>query len=174
MNLVKYKNQEEEEKPEKDTRPKTINPWFLETVQNGLKATNVKESSIGITENKKIPTQYFEYDRIFGQGAFESALKVPEMFSELQNITPKTKGFIFGRHNYFYHGNGILRIGHNAGKEAFFSDDTLRNESVACYLSLVYSREEDRIESLINELDDATDGHQTDNTRRRISYQDPE
>ena len=73
MNLVKYKTREEKKNP-------TINPWFLETVQNGLKATNVKESSIGITENKKIPTQYFEYDRIFGQGAFESALKVPEMF----------------------------------------------------------------------------------------------
>ena len=165
--LVKYK-----ERPVRKTQSK--NPWFLETVQNGLKATNVKESVSGIRTNRKIPVQYFEYDRIFGHGAFENALKVTEMFDELKNITPKTKGYIYNGHIFLYHNNGILKVCHEDGEESFYSDDTLRNASLACYLSLVFTEDEDKINSMIDELENATDGYQEDTDRRRISDQNSE
>lgn len=168
--LTVFKN-----RPERDKRDQTKNPWLLETVRNGLKATNIKESSAGIRENKRISVQYFEFDRIYGHHAFDSALKVTELFSELQNITPRTKGYIFGEHKYVYHGNGILKINHSTAEEEYFSDDTLRNQSVACYFpGIVYSQEEDQIQSMITELNDATSGHTTDHDIRRISHEDSE
>lgn len=157
-------------KTEKDRRSQKKNPWFLETVQNGLKATNVKETSTGIRPTKT-EVQYFEFDRIFGQGAFDVPLRMPEMFDELKEITPKTKGFIFGPHKYLYHRGGILRVRHDNGRESFFSDETLKNESVACYLNLVYSQEEDIIKSFIDELEYATDRpNQESDSRARISH----
>ena len=97
------------------------------------------------------------------------------MFAELQGITPKTKGYIFGDHHYIYHGNGILKINHDTFEEEYFSDDTLRNQSVACYFpGIIYSQEEDQIQSMISELDDATSGHTTDQPIGRIPHKDPE
>jgi len=167
--LVKYK-----ERSARKTQSK--NPWFLETVQNGLRATNVKESVSGIRKNKKIPVQYFEFDRIFGHGAFENALKVTEMFDELKNITPKTKGYIYNGHVFLYHNNGILKICHKDGEESYFSDDTLRNASLACYFSLVYTEDEDKINTMIEELEYVTTNKpdQENSNRRRISNQDAE
>ncbi len=171
--LVRYRKQKEN-KPPKDKRPQTKHPWLLETVQNGLKATNIKDLISEIKANKKVPIQYFEYDRIFGTGVFESPLKVTALFDELRTITPRTKGYIFNGHKYLYHGAGILRISHEDGEESYFSDDTLRNASLACYLSLVYTDEEDKINLMISELENATDGCQEDRDRRRISDQNPE
>lgn len=154
---------------------KTQNPWLLESVENGIKATNIHESAESIRQNNTVPVQYFEYDRLFGRNAFHSPLKVMEMFGELQEITPRTKGFIFGSHKYLYHGRGILRVNYQTGKESFYSEDTLRNENVSCYLSLVESTEEDIINSVIEELDAATSGCYTeDSTRKRIPYSDQE
>ena len=160
---------------EKSKENRTKDPWFLESVENGLKATNVHESSNTIRPNKSVPVQYFEYDRLFGKNAFSSPLKVMDMFGELQTITPKTKGFIFGNHKYLYHQNGILRVNHINGNESYYSSDTLRNSNVTCYLGLVESTEENRIKEIIEELDAATSGDTTeDRTRSRIPYQDTE
>lgn len=163
-----------ETKPEKkESVNKTKNPWWLEKVENGLKATNIRESS-GIPD-RKIPIQYFEYSRIFGKGAFTAPLKVLEMFDELKKITPQTKGFIFSDHKYLYHNSGILKVNRKNGKEAFFSQDTLRNESVSCYLELIESTEESKIKEIIKELDAATSGYTSENqSQRRISYKDSE
>jgi hypothetical protein len=158
-----------------EKKPKTRNPWLLESVENGIKATNVRETTDAVRENKRVPIQYFEYDRLFGKGAFDSPLKVLELFGELQGITPRTVGYIFGRHKYLYHANGILRVNHTNGKESYYSDDTLRNESVPVYFDLIESTEESRITELIKELDAATSGNGTeDQSQRRIPNQDTE
>ena len=164
--LVKF--EEKEEKPEK--MPKTKDPWLLKAVENGLKAVNIRELTGTVRANRKFPVQYFEDDRIYGNGAFDSPMKVMDMFDELKSITPKTKGFIFWPHRYLYHNKGILKEHIETGKESFFSRETLRNEAVSCYLSLVYSQEEDRILEIINELDNAitTEPSKTDQDRRRI------
>ena len=161
---MKLKKREKEEK--------TRNPWLLESVENGLRATNIYESSESIRPNKSIPVRYFEYDRLFGKGVFQSPLKVMDMFGELKAVTPRTKGFIFGDHKYYYHAQGILRINHSNGKEAFYSEDTLRNANVTCYLGIVESTEENRIKEIIEELDAATSGRNAEDTdRKRIPYQ---
>jgi len=161
--LATYKDRPEKKNP-------TRNPWFLESVQNGLKATNIREQSQ--TPDRKVPVQYFENDRIFGTGAFESAMKVPELFKELTDITPKTKGFIFNGHHYLYLNDGVLRIRHSDKEESFFSEPTLRNQNVACYFSyLAYSPEEETLKTMINELDNAI---KTDPIRARIPHQDSE
>ncbi len=156
--------------------PKTKNPWLLETVENGLRATNIKETQDSIRADKAIPVQYFEYDRLFGGGVFETPLRVIEMFDELKDITPQTIGYIFSDHKYLYISGGILRRNHITGNESFFSDETLRNQSIACYLSLEYAKEEstilETIQNSINELDNA--GHETDTDRARIQDQDSE
>lgn len=158
--------------------PKTKNPWLLETVENGLRATNVKELLDDIRADKDIPVKYFEYDRLFGGGVFDAPLRVIEMFDELKAITPKTKGYIFSGHKYLYISGGILRRNHKTGKESFFSNETLRNQSIACYLNLTYAKEEttilEAIQETINELDDATSRHSTDTDRPRIQDQSTE
>ena len=162
--LAAYKERPKRKNP-------TRNPWFLESVHNGLKATNIREETQ--TPNRAVPIQYFENDRIFGQGAFETAMKVPDLFKELTDITPKTKGFIFEGHHYLYLNGGILRIRHSDNEEAFFSEPTLRNQSVACYFSyLAKAPEEEAIKTMITELDNAID--QTNTNRARIPYQDNE
>ena len=154
---------------------KTKNPWLLETVENGLKATNIFDSTDSIRPNRSIPIQYFEFDRLFGKGAFQTPLKVMDMFGELQDITPRTKGFIFGEHKYLYHGLGILRVNHETNEEAYFSRETLRNENVSCYLGIVVSTEEQKIKQIIEELDAATSGRSTeDSSRKRIQGPDSE
>jgi len=161
--LTTYKSRPEKKNP-------TRNPWYLETVQNGLKATNIREQSQ--TPDRNIPPQYFENDRLFGTGAFASPLKVTDFVKELNDITPKTKGLIFDGHHYLYINGGILRISHSNQKEAFFSNETLVNQNVACYFSyLVDSTEENQIKTMINELDDAIE---TDTVRARIPHQDSE
>lgn len=153
--------------------PTTKNPWLLETVENGLRATNIRESQDDIRPDKSIPVKYYEYDRLFGGGVFTAPLKVLEMFDELRAITPKTKGYIFAGHKYLYISGGILRKNHETGKESFFSNETLRNQSIACYLNLTYAKEEttilEAIEDTIKVLDNATN---TD--RPRISNQNSE
>jgi len=164
---------------DKEPRPeKTKNPWLLETVENGLRATNIKELLDDIRPDKSIPVKYFEYDRLFGGGAFTAPLKVMEMFNELQVITPKTIGYIFAGYKYLYISDGILRRNHESGRESFFSNETLRNQSIACYLNLTYAKDEttilEAIQDTINELDNATSRHSTDTDRPRISDQNTE
>jgi hypothetical protein len=162
--LTTYKERPDKKNP-------TRNPWFLESVQNGLKATNIREQSL--TPNRSVPPQYFENDRLFGTGAFESPLKVTDFVKELNEITPRTKGLIFDGHHYLYVNGGILRIRHSDQKEAFFSDETLVNQNVACYLSyLVESTEESQIKTMITEIDNAIEP--ADKARARISHQDTE
>jgi len=157
----------------KDKTGKITDPWFIETVENGLKATNVKVMSDRLRINRKVPIKYFEYNRIFGIGAFTSPLKVEEILKELKDETPNTKGFVFGNHKYYFLNNGLLRIEIGTEYESFYSEDTLRNQSVACYFKLVYSNEEERLISLIQELENATTSRpDTDNrTRKRIQNQ---
>lgn len=166
----------ERERPVK--LPKTINPWLLETVENGLRATNVKELLDDIRADKTIPVKYFEYDRLQGKGAFQAPLRVMEMFSELKSITPKTIGYIFGGYKYLYISDGILRRNHETGKESFYSDETLRNQTIEVYFDLDYTREESTvlevIQDTINELDNATSKHSTNTDRPGISHQDSE
>lgn len=161
-----------ERRPRPEKVEPTKNPWLLQPVENGLRATNVREMQDYCRPEKRIPVKYFEYDRLFGEGAFRSdgALHVTKMFGELKEITPKTIGFIFGKHHYLYATNGILRKHHDTGDEAFFSDETLRNQSTICYLNIDYVKEEstilETIQNSINELDDATT--KTDSTGERI------
>ncbi len=172
--LVIFKKRE----PRPVKLPKTSNPWLLETVENGLRATSVKELLDDIRADRAIPVQYFEYDRLFGDGAFreKGALRVMRMFDELKEITPKTVGFIFGLHKYLYSGNGILRKNYETGRESFYSEETLRNQNIACYFNLELAKEEatilQAIEEATEELDNATSGRSTDNDRKRISDQD--
>lgn len=155
----------------KDKSLTLTDPWLLENVENGIKATNIKELSDRIRPNKFIPIIYFENSRLFGFGAFQTSMKITELFKELQEETPETKGFIFGDYKYYFLNKGILRKKIDSDKEAFFSEDTLRNENVACYLKLVYSTEEDRIKTIIQELEDATTNRNdsTNRDRKRIS-----
>ena len=159
---------------EADKKPKTKDPWFLESVENGLKATNVREGSSGIRPNKPVPIKYFEYDRLFGVKAYSAPLKVMEMFGELQEITPNTKGFIFGQHKYLYHEDGILRRNYKTGNEAYISGKTLLNESVSCYLGIMEPDEQSVIKSAIRDLHNATtsDTDQADSSRKRIPHSD--
>ncbi len=152
-------------------KPKTKDPWLLETVENGLRATNIREFTGMIKVNRGIPVQYFEDDRIYGHGAFDCALKVLDMFDELRDITPRTRGFIFGSHKYLYHGKGILKEHIETGRESFFSNETLMNENISCYLNLIYSQEEEKLLSIIQELEDATttESSQENRDRKRIS-----
>jgi len=175
----RYKKKAEDYIP-KEKEEKTKNPWYFEKIRNGLKATNVFESSSGLSENRRIPVQYFEYDRIYGRNAYsnKSFLKVIDMFDELCALTPKTRGFIFGEYHYLYHGMGIVRINHETENEDYFSNDTLRNENVACYFNLVENPDEEKVKSMISELErveDASTGRsKEDRDWKRIPYQDSE
>jgi hypothetical protein len=162
-----------ERQPKPVKLPKTKNPWLLETVENGLRATNVKEMQDGIREDKGIPVKYFEYDRLYGTGAFTAPLKVMEMFGELQSITPRTIGYIFGDHKYLYATGGILRRNWKTKKEAFYSDETLRNENIACYMNLTYAKEETTILKAIEEATEVLD-NATNTDRPRIQDKDTE
>lgn len=116
-------------------------PWIIEEIRNGIKARNValKYGVIRRT-NKNIPIQFFEYDRIFGKGAFLTAgiLKVMDMFDELQVLTPDTSGYIFKDSIYLYHSKGILKRNNKTGEEEFYSEESLRNTALSCYLKLDY------------------------------------
>lgn len=122
------------------SKERTIrSPWVIEEISNGLKARSVKVlNGIVIKTNKNVAVQYFEYDRIFGRGAFSTILKVMEMFDELKEVTPDTIGYIFKDQIYINYSKGILKRNNKSGEEEFYSEESLRNLSLACYLELVY------------------------------------
>lgn len=130
------------EKPRQKSR--TSNPWLIEQVKNGLKAVNVKILTDSLRITKKIQTQYFENDRIYGTGAYvgESVLKVIDMFDELRAITPNTIGYIYDRRKYLYHNGGILRKDLQTKEEEFFSEKTIRNENVDNFFQLTQETDE--------------------------------
>jgi hypothetical protein len=114
-------------------------PWVIEEISNGLKARNVTlKYGVVRTANKNIPVQFFEYDRIFGKGAFLTTgiLKVMDMFNELQELTPETSGYVFKDAIYLYHSKGILKRNNRSNSEEFYSIETLKNKALASYLKL--------------------------------------
>ena len=117
---------------------KTAKPWLITRVQNGLKAVNGEPTLMRFAVNKKIPVKYYEYDRIYGRGAFASAgiLKVNDLFGELQDVTPYTEYFIFEESNYHTRDDGILVKNRNTKQECFYSNETLTNQNVAVYFNL--------------------------------------
>jgi len=132
---------------ERSDRPQinsTTNPWLIEQVKNGLKAVNVKILTDLIRPDKKLPAVYFENDRIQGTGAYASdgILKVMDMFDELQDLTPKTIGYIFNNKKYLYHCGGILRIDTRSKDEEYFSGKTLRNENIDNFFQLSHTEPE--------------------------------
>lgn len=118
----------------KDNRPSFKHPWKIEQVENSLKCRCVRKMS-GIPIDK-VATQYFELDRINGTGAFNSPLKVMEMFDELKELTPRTIGYFYGDHWYLNFNKGILKRNKNTNQESFYSEETLRNKSLSVYLNL--------------------------------------
>lgn len=130
----------------KETVCQIKSPWIIEEIRNGLKARVVKEvrgvfiKNIKgeILTNKKISVHYFEYDRILGRNAFKEngVLKVMEMFDELKKNTPLTLGYIFKENIFLNFKRGILKRSNKTGEEDFFSEETLRNESLDNYLQL--------------------------------------
>jgi len=114
-------------------------PWQIDEISNGLRARSVR--LVGghvISSNKKVPVQYFEYDRIFGRGAFagQSMLKVMDMFDALKKITPKTIGYLFKDDIYLNYDKGILKRNNSSKSEQFFSEESLRNRPLDDYLQL--------------------------------------
>ena len=123
--------------PKKEKECKIKGPWVIEEIQNGLKARSMKlVGGMVVGNNKKIPVQYFEYDRIFGRGAFDEILRVMDMFDELRNLTPRTIGYIFKENSYLHHDQGILKRNNKTKVEDYFSAESLRNENLANYLQL--------------------------------------
>lgn len=122
------------------SKERTIkSPWMIEEINNGLKARSVKVvGGIVVKTNKQIPVQYFEYDRIFGRGAFSTILKVMEMFDELREIAPDSIGYIFKEAIYLNYSKGILKRNNKTGDEEFYSEESLRNTALSCYLKLDY------------------------------------
>lgn len=116
-------------------------PWVITKVVNGLKAVNGKPTAVRFFINKKLPVQYYEYDRIFGRGAFAETgiLRVNDLFDELKEITPFTEYFVFGENDYINRDDGILKKHHKTGAELFFSNETLQNENIANYFQLTYN-----------------------------------
>ena len=133
-----------------------VTPWLIVKVANGLKAVNGKPSRIKFFVDKKLPVKYYEYDRIFGKGAFTTVMRVMDIFGELQSITPKTEHFIFEGHNYINRDDGILRKNHKTKEEQFFSNETLRNENIANYFSLTYNEEPEAEQALLEIEDNET------------------
>ena len=135
--------------PERDKTPKHKTPWLITRISNGLKAVNVKDSPIiGYRPVKGVETKYFEYDRIYGKGAFSGAgiLKVNDLFDELRERTPMTIGYIFEPYNYLLRTDGIRQQNRETGDELFFSDETLRNSNVATFLRLTDETDQSRDE----------------------------
>ncbi len=125
--------------PERDRTLRHKTPWLITRIANGLKAVNVKDSTVlGYRPVKGVETKYFEYDRIYGKGAFNGAgiLKVMDLFDELKILTPLTIGYIFEPYNYLLRFDGIRQQDRETGDELFFSDETLRNSNVATFLRL--------------------------------------
>jgi hypothetical protein len=125
--------------PERDRTPKNKTPWLITRIENGLKAVNVKDSRIlGFSPVKELPTRYFEFDRIYGQGAFAGCgpLRVIELFDELREVTPRTVGYICGQYNYILRPDGIRRQNRKNMAESFFSDETLRTTSTTSFLQI--------------------------------------
>jgi hypothetical protein len=168
MNLKKYfKKGDVTETPiakENKTNP-TTNPWLIEQVKNGLRATVVKELFDRIKPFTKISPQYFENDRINGLNAYQDdgILKVMDMFDELQVLTPKTIGYIYTDNKYLYHNGGILKRHIKTKEEEFFSAKTLRNENIDNFFQLT-CREAEIID----------DDNGTDNDRETVHEQSAE
>lgn len=127
---------------------KTKKPWLITRVQNGLKAVNGEPTILRFAVNKKFPTQYFEYDRIYGRGAFSESgiMQVNKLFGELQEITPRTEYFIFGDWNYYTREDGILATNRRTKKELFLSNETILNKSVSVFLQLEETSKHGRID----------------------------
>jgi hypothetical protein len=144
---------------------KCKNPWLITKVVNGLKAVNGKPTSVKFFINKNFEVQYYEYDRIFGKGAFNESgfLRVTDLFKELKNITPYTEYFIFKDHLYINREDGILKKHHKTGEETFFSNKTLQNENIANYFSLSYSDE-----PIIEESEIEIETNEDDNDRPEV------
>lgn len=120
-----------------DRECKVKSPWLIEQISNGLKARNVKViGGVVVKTNKAIPIKYFMYDRIFGTGSYDTVLKVMEMFDELQDVTPRSIGYIFQNSIYLNYDRGILKRNNKTGVEDFFSEQSLRNKALADYLKL--------------------------------------
>lgn len=94
--------------------------------------------------NSSIDSQYFEYDRINGTGAFETILKVTELFDELRDITPHTIGYIYKENIYLHKNKGILKRNIETGEESFYSEESLRNENLCNYLQLSANKSDER------------------------------
>jgi len=126
--------------PGKENTCTVTGPWVIEEISNGLKAKSMRFAGGKLTmRNKKIPIQYFEYDRIYGRLAFvdKGILKVMDMFDELKEVTPKSIGYIFKDNSYLnYDNKGILKRNNKTGEEDFYSEETLRNENIFNYLKL--------------------------------------
>jgi len=154
-NILNRFKRSETPKLDKVTREnKCSYPWLITEVVNGLKAVNGNPTYIKFLVNKKLKTQYYEYDRIFGKGAFSSkgVLRVTDLFEELKRITPYTEYFIFAENDYINRDDGILKKNHRNGEEMFFSNETLQNENLANYFSLTYGKQtEAEIEIELNE-----------------------
>jgi len=135
-----FQNREPKDQTPVNPHRKVKSPWLIEEISNGLKAKNVKViGGVVVASNKKVGVQYFEFDRIYGRGAFNSEgyLRVMDMFDELQEVTPKSIGYIFKDSIYLnYQNKGILKRNNKSGKEDFYSEESLRNENIANYLQL--------------------------------------
>jgi hypothetical protein len=148
LSIKKYwKSNEQDEQPVKKEKKanQTKNPWLIEQVRNGLRATVVKELINRIKPFEKISPQYFENDRINGRGAYEAdgILNVMMMFDELKRLTPKTIGYVFLDNKYLYHNDGILKRNIPTSEEEYYSEKTLRNENISNFFQLTHEDTED-------------------------------
>jgi hypothetical protein len=157
-NILKRGEAKTEPKPTKiEKARKTTNPWLIEPVINGLRATNIKEYPAFVRANKKLKPQYFENDRIYGRNAYidNGVMHVFELFDELREITPNTIGYVFDNTKYNYCNEGILKI-HSNKQEEYVSDKTLRNENIGNFFKLIPS-DSDPIEPEIVENEEYND-----------------
>ncbi len=115
-------------------------PWSITKVENGLRAVNGNPTTVKFWPTKDIPVKYYEFDRIFGKGAWSSdgVMRVMDMFDDLKRITPLTEYFIFGIHHYINRDDGILKMNRDTKKESFYSTESLRNKDLSSYFSLNY------------------------------------